>query len=27
LKTHSHLVNGSGDKVQLMNILMQLKKV
>lgn len=27
LKNHSHIVNGNGDRVQLMNILMQLKKV
>lgn len=27
LKNHSHIVNGNGDRAQLMNILMQLKKV
>jgi len=27
LKNHSHVVNGNGDRAQLMNILMQLKKV
>ncbi len=27
LKNHSHVVNGNGDRVQLLNILMQLKKV
>lgn len=27
LKNHSHIVNGNGDRVQLLNILMQLKKV
>ena len=27
LKSHFHIINGTGDKVQLLNILMQLKKV